>query len=365
MKRGWCPTLHEPMQAGDGWLVRVKPSCGILAANEALLLAEAASRFGNGAVELTNRANLQFRGFTPETACDFADAVTALGLALADPAAERRRNVTVSPLAGIDPAVHPETLALARTIETRLTNDASLATLPAKFGVVVDGGGLPMNDVPGDIRVRLEGDDVLVSLVGDTAARRCSGAQAASIVHRLISARAFEPIARSPATRRRTDFIGAQPGAFGVAVMFGAMNAALLRHVAEIATRHGDGTIRLTAWRALLLPDVAAGIELGPDLIDDQADPRLGIAACIGAPACPQASVTTRHDAALLMRAGWSDIHVSGCAKGCAHPGAADVTLVGAAGRYDLVRQGRADALPWRTGLTLADVATELREIRP
>ena len=25
VKRGWCPSLHEPMQTGDGWLVRVKP----------------------------------------------------------------------------------------------------------------------------------------------------------------------------------------------------------------------------------------------------------------------------------------------------------------------------------------------------
>ena len=35
-------------------------------------------------------------------------------------------------------------------------------------------------------------------------------------------------------------------------------------------------------------------------------------------------------------------LHVSGCAKGCAHPGAADVTLVATAAGFDLIRGGTA-----------------------
>ena len=30
--KGWCPTLLSPMQSGDGWLARVKPSAGTLSA---------------------------------------------------------------------------------------------------------------------------------------------------------------------------------------------------------------------------------------------------------------------------------------------------------------------------------------------
>ncbi len=41
-------------------------------------------------------------------------------------------------------------------------------------------------------------------------------------------------------------------------------------------------------------------------------------------------------------------IHVSGCAKGCAHPGSAPWTLVGRDGRYDLVRHGKAGDTPGR-----------------
>ena len=30
--KGWCPTLLSPMESGDGWLARVKPSAGKLSA---------------------------------------------------------------------------------------------------------------------------------------------------------------------------------------------------------------------------------------------------------------------------------------------------------------------------------------------
>ena len=50
-------------------------------------------------------------------------------------------------------------------------------------------------------------------------------------------------------------------------------------------------------------------------------------------------------------------VHVSGCAKGCAHPGAAPWTLVGDGGRYDLVRNGRAGDAPVRRGMTIEAAA--------
>ena len=37
------------------------------------------------------------------------------------------------------------------------------------------------------------------------------------------------------------------------------------------------------------------------------------------------------------------EVHVSGCAKGCAHPRPAAATFVGRDGRFDLVLNGR----PW------------------
>ncbi|MBC9210132.1 precorrin-3B synthase, partial [Roseomonas aerophila] len=53
------------------------------------------------------------------------------------------------------------------------------------------------------------------------------------------------------------------------------------------------------------------------------------------------------------LPAGLPLLHVSGCAKGCAHPGAAPATLVGQPGGLALVRNGRAGDPPAAAGLTL------------
>ena len=54
-------------------------------------------------------------------------------------------------------------------------------------------------------------------------------------------------------------------------------------------------------------------------------------------------------------------IHVSGCAKSCAHRGAAALTLVGRDGRYDLIRDGGASEKPALAGLTIAEVIALLQ----
>jgi precorrin-3B synthase len=54
-------------------------------------------------------------------------------------------------------------------------------------------------------------------------------------------------------------------------------------------------------------------------------------------------------------------LHVSGCAKGCAHPGVAPLTLVATSAGFDLIRDGSASATPTLSGLP-PDAAT-LREV--
>jgi precorrin-3B synthase len=54
-------------------------------------------------------------------------------------------------------------------------------------------------------------------------------------------------------------------------------------------------------------------------------------------------------------------IHVSGCEKGCAHPLAAPMTLVGRSGRYDLIRGGCASDTPGLCDLTLEQVKQHVR----
>ena len=130
--KGWCPTLLAPMQSGDGWLARVKPSAGVITAAAARVIAQAASRHGNGHIDLTSRGNLQVRGLSPRSAELFAETILATGLASADPAVEAIRNVMASPLGPDDPSAAFDSHALAREIEAMLAAEPALQALAGK-----------------------------------------------------------------------------------------------------------------------------------------------------------------------------------------------------------------------------------------
>ncbi len=153
--KGWCPSLGTPMESGDGWIMRVKPPGSRLTAADARALA--AGHAGNGRIDLTARANIQFRGFRREDIADFAGLVVARGLGVANPAAEQVRNVMVAPLSGA------RALAAARALEEALARDTALHALPAKFGFAVAGdGGLPIPFGTADITLDLDRGRVVI-----------------------------------------------------------------------------------------------------------------------------------------------------------------------------------------------------------
>ena len=164
--------------------------------------------------------------------------------------------------------------------------------------------------------------------------------------------------------------------AFGVGLPFGRIEADALRALADISERYGDGSLRTTPWRALLLTGVAAAdaARLAEEvealgLIADPADPRLNIFACVGAPSCMSASVDARGDCCSPRRrhlgaARDETLHVSGCSKACAHRGAASLTLVGRDGRYDLIRNGGAADRPSLTGLSIDQIEALLQSAK-
>ena len=84
LRKGWCPSLLQPMESGDGWLVRIKPRAASLNASAVRALAEAASRYGNGQIDLTARANLQVRGLSPASAEAFAEIALTHGLSASE-----------------------------------------------------------------------------------------------------------------------------------------------------------------------------------------------------------------------------------------------------------------------------------------
>src|SRR6185312_9327186 len=103
--------------------------------------------------------------------------------------------------------------------------------------------------------------------------------------------------------------------------------------------------------------DVAERMQ-GAGFILDEDAPIRSVAACPGKPACLNGETSSQADAADFapsaagLAAGGIALHVSACAKGCAHPSPAPVTLVGHDNAYDLVLDGRASDKPALTGLT-------------
>ncbi|ESZ43407.1 cobalamin biosynthesis protein CobG [Mesorhizobium sp. L2C054A000] len=145
--------------------------------------------------------------------------------------------------------------------------------------------------------------------------------------------------------------------ALGIALPYGSMPAEKLIALAQSALSLGVAEIRLAPGRALLFlgqPSSAnhllqaTATALG--FVTTAADPRTRIAACPGTPACASGRIATR-DIAETIAAENADIldftlHISGCAKGCAHPGSAALTIVGGENGAGLVVNATAKALP-------------------
>ena len=359
-RRGWCPTLFEPMESGDGLLVRVKPPGGRLSPAQARTLADAAAAHGNAAIDVTGRGNLQLRGLTAETVPAFAAAMVDAGLACSDPGWERRRTVVLPPLAD------PETAWIGGELE-RLLADESLAPLPGKFGFAV-----AVPEVSADVRLHRDGEGWLVWPDGANGAARSldPAGDALRLAHAFLTVAAgamrmraadaalvfaaagLQPSASLPRSAP-PQAIGRVPGGFGVGLPFGATDARTFAALAEA------GPLWVTPWRALVVEGAGSAERFAAlGLIVDPADPRHAVAACPGRPACASAMEDVRADASRLasLFPGLA-LHVSGCAKGCAHPAPASVTLVACGDGYALVSDGRAADAPLRTGLTTEQAA--------
>ncbi len=384
-RRGWNPDVFSPTRAGDGWLIRVKPPEQRLAAAAARRLASMATRWGSGAIEITTRASLQLRGVSEAAFADLAAALREAGLASDDPALEQRRNILVSPLAGDDPTIAGDPLALARALAQRLA-DPAYAALSQKFSAVIDGGGvLPLSGWRADIRITVREDGVgIAALDGTTLTCLAEEAPAAALTLAARMTLETRPPAPPPPPPPAgfLPYHGPDPGpcpgeargAFALVPPFGAMRAPMLAALADLSEGFGDGWLRLAPGRVALIAGVAAAragdlarAARAAGFITDPAAPSLGLIACIGAPDCAGGDAPSRADAAalaaLLDDGVARPIHVSGCAKGCAHVGPAPVTLTGVGrdadggGRYDLAFDASTEHVGLRAAHRLLSIA--------
>jgi precorrin-3B synthase len=384
------------MESGDGLIVRLRTTRGVASTAQIRLLAGAAHRFGNGIIELTRRGNLQLRGITPGTLPDLQAELCRAGLAEASREAERPASLLVCPLSGLDPRC-PPLERVADGLEEVLSSLIA-PRLSDKFVVCLSGGSDLLERVSADVRITLRHEHpglAELAVAGDRRERelrlgQCRVGSLPLVLHALLQqvleqtpgqrlrvrdavrARgesslraALAPLLEMPARGGRAEemagtgtppwrarCVGFNSGVsswLGLVLPFGSGLSDDWSAIAELAERFGSGEVRLTPARAVLIVGVgAADRERGAAFAEArgfgvrQQPPRLELIACSGAPACRSAQGETRRLASSLgaivgagIRSG-STLHVSGCEKGCAWGGPADITLVHAADGYRL-----------------------------
>lgn len=384
------------VQALDGGISRIKLDAGHLEADQAEAVAAAAERFAGGVIEVTNRSNLQIRGVGEDHQGLVAQLLSA-GLGPREVAGDDVRNLMLSPAAGHDPAMLFDTRALGAQILHVLQTTPRFHELSAKFAVQLDGGedlamlrhphdlwlspllledglwlafglaGCPGHDAPLAAVPVADG----LALVRAVLARFLDVADAGqSRMRQVLTTLTADqflaglplPLRRDAAVtgwrRRERDLalhLGVYPQlqagrvAVGGVAPLGRLSATQLRGVASLARELGDGSLRMTPWQSVLLPNIAmaqaervlAGLAcLG--LITDPHAPLAGVVACTGSAGCAKGLADTKADAvqlaATLRRPGpVAGIHLSGCNRSCAMAHTAPSTLLAVGpGRYDL-----------------------------
>jgi precorrin-3B synthase len=387
------------MQTGDGLLARMV-TAGLIPLDQFVRLCAAARKNGNGVMEISARGSLQVRGLTPLSAPMFASAVGALGIDLCDGVP-----VIAGPLAG-DLASLIDADALAAKLRSAIAERALV--LATKVSVIVDGGGkLHLDALVADIRLRAvstaAGPMLHVALAGDAASATPLGLTAPGdavdvATHILAAIAALAPEARGADLLRGNGVaalgtriepaapLPARPAAepialhrlgdgscaLGLGLAFGHAAADALIELARIAQANGASWARPAPDRALLLAPLVeakavatrkAAERLG--FIIDARDPRRRIVACPGAPSCASGLIAARAIAAELahyLPPSQSLVHVSGCAKGCAHPGPAPLTIVGTSQSCGILRDGAARDIP-ETYVAADDLADALNRL--
>ena len=377
LRRGACPTLPAPMATGDGLLARLALAEALTPA-QAAGLAALARACGNGILEVTARGKLQVRGLDPAGAERLAEGVGALGIAVRE-----GLGIETSALAGRDPTAAFDPRPLAAALAQAAVAAGLAARLAPKVSIGIDGGGglgLAGRDL--DIAVSPAGAEFRIEAAGMTLGR--TPAPVPAVLALLERLAAFGPLARMrdlvAAEGEGTLGAGLQPAdsreavpgepvgrhmlaagaALGVGLPFGQIEAETLEALADTAAQLGATFIEPAGGRALLIgalddggADGLADLAAAAGLIIDAGAPLRRVEACPGAPACGAARFATRGLARELARdlaglAKGRSVHVSGCMKGCAHPGRAGLTIVGLDEGAGIVIEGTARDMPAR-----------------
>ncbi|OGO91092.1 MAG: hypothetical protein A3F41_02410 [Coxiella sp. RIFCSPHIGHO2_12_FULL_44_14] len=366
------------MESGDGFVLRIKPKMGVLNREQARTIGNIARDYGVAQIDITNKANVQIRGVRENDIAKVSQLLADKYLLDESTVLESRRNIVVNPmllLSGLR--------SKADLIYTQLVNALDdydhLITTPAKFSYLIDDYENPLLEKVGaDIRFEIfpqsENTKVWLSFSGNriTATRvKCldlDGAVALAIAastgffdsglerhqfkdwmieyidnaHLWLAAKAQQVNEKNVScvniSRNLNEHykLLAHTNKFTyVSRRFGEFSATQWQEVVDTMARVELDELIVTPHRLLILPR-----SLDKSTIDNfqkqnaSSTMDLNIYACPGKPSCQSAHGTTRVlfdyievECGALMD-GTVNVHISGCQKGCAHPGRSELTIL-------------------------------------
>ena len=140
----WLGVFFRPVTPGK-FMLRMRMPNGILSSTQMRVLAEVVQRYGDeGSADITTRQNIQLRGIRIEDIPDIFSRFEQVGLTSVQSGMDNVRNITGSPVAGIDAVELIDTRELVQQVQDMLTNkgkgNPEFTNLPRKFNIAIAGG---------------------------------------------------------------------------------------------------------------------------------------------------------------------------------------------------------------------------------
>jgi ferredoxin-nitrite reductase len=139
----WVGVFFRPVTPGK-FMLRLRLPNGLITSPQLRVLAETVQRYGeDGNADITTRQNFQLRGIRIEDIPDIFRRFEDAGLTSVQSGMDNVRNITGSPVAGLDADELIDTRELCQQVQDLLTNggkgNPAFTNLPRKFNIAIAG----------------------------------------------------------------------------------------------------------------------------------------------------------------------------------------------------------------------------------
>lgn len=342
-KKGFCPTLQNPIISADGLLVRIQTFMSSLDKSKLLLLCKLAEEYGSGVMELTNKGSIQVRGIKKNNYSEFVKEILENKIILNEN--DHKFNISVNPF-----WKHND---LNKKIYKSLMK-IKFPDLHRKFSIVLDiGSKRYLKNISSDIRFENTRQDKLLMRLGESLKGRVIELNEIDVIiqktlelvsnfnkkkgirmSEILKKKKLEdewfkekPVNNClklfPKNTKYGQILGIKLGRF------------MANDLEELIKKYRIPRIRFLPNRMILLEKVQS---IKTDkFIFNKRNPFLKISACSGKNFCMHSSINTVELAHKIKNNFKKRIHITGCEKNCGVGKETKILLTGNKGFVDVI----------------------------